>query len=111
MAEELQGRNSASSKLDSRAQSSGSFRKVSDESHLTSVLSPRSESNMTVDALLTNGTSAQSEKTECVVQDEPGVYITLCSLPGGGHELKRVRFRYCYINMHQLQIHRDKTLL
>ncbi|XP_010683221.2 PH, RCC1 and FYVE domains-containing protein 1 [Beta vulgaris subsp. vulgaris] len=92
MAEELQGRNSASSKLDSRAQSSGSFRKVSDESHLTSVLSPRSESNMTVDALLTNGTSAQSEKAECVVQDEPGVYITLCSLPGGGHELKRVRF-------------------
>ena len=32
--------------------------------------------------------------SEWVEQDEPGVYITLVSLPGGTRELKRVRFRY-----------------
>lgn len=32
--------------------------------------------------------------TEWVEQDEPGVYITLTALPGGGKDLKRVRFRY-----------------
>ena len=31
---------------------------------------------------------------EWVEQDEPGVYITLTSLPGGTKDLKRVRFRY-----------------
>ena len=30
---------------------------------------------------------------EWVEQDEPGVYITLTSLPGGVKDLKRVRFR------------------
>lgn len=30
--------------------------------------------------------------SEWVEQDEPGVYITLTSLPGGGKDLKRVRF-------------------
>lgn len=32
--------------------------------------------------------------SEWVEQDEPGVYITLVSLPGGIKDLKRVRFRY-----------------
>lgn len=32
--------------------------------------------------------------SEWVEQDEPGVYITLVSLPGGVKDLKRVRFRY-----------------
>lgn len=31
---------------------------------------------------------------EWVEQDEPGVYITLSTLPGGMRDLKRVRFRY-----------------
>lgn len=31
---------------------------------------------------------------EWIEQDEPGVYITLLSLPGGVKDLKRVRFRY-----------------
>ncbi|XP_021722925.1 uncharacterized protein LOC110690409 [Chenopodium quinoa] len=88
MAEKLQGGKDASSKLDFCGQSSGSFRKVSDDNFL----SPRSESTVTMDALLTNGEKAQPEKTEWVVQDEPGVYITLCSLPGGTNELKRLRF-------------------
>lgn len=33
-------------------------------------------------------------ENEWVEQDEPGVYITLTSLPGGRKDLKRVRFRY-----------------
>ena len=32
-------------------------------------------------------------EAEWVEQDEPGVYITLTSLPGGVKDLKRVRFR------------------
>lgn len=32
--------------------------------------------------------------SEWVEQDEPGVYLTLTSLPGGIKDLKRVRFRY-----------------
>lgn len=35
-----------------------------------------------------------SNVDELVEQDEPGVYITLVSLPGGLKDLKRVRFRY-----------------
>ncbi|KAL3684617.1 hypothetical protein R1sor_002639 [Riccia sorocarpa] len=38
-----------------------------------------------------NGREERTE-TEWVEQDEPGVYITLTSLPGGGKDLKRVRF-------------------
>ncbi|XP_030483993.2 PH, RCC1 and FYVE domains-containing protein 1 isoform X2 [Cannabis sativa] len=39
-----------------------------------------------------NGSKSQAGKAEWVVQDEPGVYITLSSLPSGGNELRRVRF-------------------
>jgi len=35
-----------------------------------------------------------NQESEWVEQDEPGVYITLTSLPGGAKDLKRVRFRY-----------------
>ncbi|GAB4839983.1 hypothetical protein Ancab_020692 [Ancistrocladus abbreviatus] len=63
------------------------------KNHITSLVSPRSESNIrTVNLVLANGTKGQPEKTEWVVQDEPGVYITLCTSPGGGNVLKRVRF-------------------
>lgn len=44
--------------------------------------------------------AAKSEPThgdEWVEQDEPGVYITLISLPGGAKDLKRVRFRYVIV--------------
>lgn len=34
-----------------------------------------------------------NHEAEWVEQDEPGVYITLTSLPGGIKDLKRVRFR------------------
>ncbi|EPS59802.1 hypothetical protein M569_15002, partial [Genlisea aurea] len=36
--------------------------------------------------------SSSSSSSEWVEQDEPGVYITLTSLPGGFKDLKRVRF-------------------
>jgi hypothetical protein len=50
------------------------------------------------DASKSPGTSVSPEngsepETEWVEQDEPGVYITLTALPGGGKDLKRVRFR------------------
>uniref|UniRef100_A0A7N1A1A8 Uncharacterized protein n=1 Tax=Kalanchoe fedtschenkoi TaxID=63787 RepID=A0A7N1A1A8_KALFE len=35
---------------------------------------------------------AEGDKTERVIQDEPGVYVTLTPAAGGGNELKRVRF-------------------
>lgn len=41
--------------------------------------------------------SDSQNDTEGVEQDEPGVYITLTSLPGGVKDLKRVRFRYVFI--------------
>ncbi|KAL5539194.1 hypothetical protein UlMin_045231 [Ulmus minor] len=42
---------------------------------------------------LPNGSRTHSGKAEWVVQDEPGVYLTLSYLQGGGgNELKRVRF-------------------
>ncbi|CAI9114392.1 OLC1v1015109C1 [Oldenlandia corymbosa var. corymbosa] len=37
--------------------------------------------------------NASDMETEWVEQDEPGVYITIRALPGGGRELRRVRFR------------------
>ncbi|CAJ1939872.1 unnamed protein product [Sphenostylis stenocarpa] len=42
--------------------------------------------------ILPNGAKTQSGKAEWVVQDEPGVYVSLFPQPGGGNELKRVRF-------------------
>lgn len=42
---------------------------------------------------LLNGSKVRTETTESVLQYEPGVYVTLSSLPGGGNELRRVRFR------------------
>ena len=37
--------------------------------------------------------SESHHEAEWVEQDEPGVFITLTALPGGGRDLKRVRFR------------------
>lgn len=45
-------------------------------------------------SVVSNGSEQQSNKGEWVVQDEPGVYITLAALPNNaGNELKRIRFR------------------
>ncbi|XP_043706595.1 PH, RCC1 and FYVE domains-containing protein 1-like isoform X2 [Telopea speciosissima] len=66
---------------------------IINESRLSSLNSPELESNgLSVDPLSCNGTKTQTDPAEWVVQDEPGVYITVSSLPGGGRELKRARF-------------------
>ncbi|XP_057949975.1 PH, RCC1 and FYVE domains-containing protein 1-like [Malania oleifera] len=86
---------------------------LSEENHVTAPISPTSELNsIAVNSVLSNGTKEQTEnssgteeqsenssstkeqteKAEWVVHDEPGVYITLSSSPGGGNELRRVRF-------------------
>lgn len=50
------------------------------------------------EALNRNGVKTKEGESrterEWVEQDEPGVYITFTSLPGGAKDLKRVRFRY-----------------
>lgn len=38
----------------------------------------------------------ESEPKEWVAQVEPGVLITFVSLPRGGNDLKRIRFRYSF---------------
>lgn len=39
----------------------------------------------------------ESEPKEWVAQVEPGVLITFVSLPRGGNDLKRIRFRYAFL--------------
>ncbi len=55
-----------------------------------------------LDATTRNGGRTKESESlldnERVEQDEPGVYITLTSLPGGVKDLKRVRFRYIIFN-------------
>lgn len=38
--------------------------------------------------------NASDPDSEWVEEDEPGVYITIRSMPGGKREIRRVRFRY-----------------
>lgn len=65
---------------------------LSKESHLTNITTPDLSNGNSMDRILANGSKGQTGKAERVLQDEPGVYITLCSLPDGGNELRRVRF-------------------
>lgn len=67
------------------------------ETNLLNARFPETESNgNSMNRNLLNRTKTQAGKAERVVQDEPGVYLTLFTLPGGGNELKRVRFRYVF---------------
>lgn len=80
---------------------------TSSQTHIRSMVSHISqpENNLTSKSLA-NGHRKQNEKPERVVQDEPGVYLTLLSLPGGGNELKRVRFRYIVASyLHNMTYH------
>ncbi|CAM6076815.1 unnamed protein product [Sphagnum tenellum] len=52
---------------------------------------PNDEGGRTVGSSFSSDNGREPE-TEWVEQDEPGVYITLTTLPGGGRDLKRVRF-------------------
>ncbi|KAL4195889.1 hypothetical protein AMTRI_Chr04g180570 [Amborella trichopoda] len=44
------------------------------------------------DEVSVSASNVSDQEMEWVEQDEPGVYITIRSLPGGGRELRRVRF-------------------
>lgn len=70
---------------------------ISREAHSPKAVSPKSDSNLksfNAGMGMSNGSKQQADKGEWVVQDEPGVYITLAALPAGGNELRRIRFRY-----------------
>lgn len=55
---------------------------------------------VTSEAVCRNGIRGKESESrsdsDWVEQDEPGVYITFTSLPGGAKDLKRVRFRYIF---------------
>ncbi|XP_042481857.1 protein Brevis radix-like 1 isoform X2 [Macadamia integrifolia] len=95
MAERVPEGSTASSKLGSTARRTASIPiSVMNESHLSSLNSPQLASNgLSINPVSCNGANSQTNPAEWVVQDEPGVYLTLNSLPGGGKELRRVRFR------------------
>uniref|UniRef100_A0A5B6ZSI6 FYVE-type domain-containing protein n=1 Tax=Davidia involucrata TaxID=16924 RepID=A0A5B6ZSI6_DAVIN len=94
MAERVPEGHAASSKLDSIAgHMLSNPNPPSNDSNVTSLISPkRKSSGNSTNSFSNHGTKSPTEKIERVVQDEPGVYITLSSLPGGGNELRRVRF-------------------
>ncbi|OWM75950.1 hypothetical protein CDL15_Pgr009595 [Punica granatum] len=65
---------------------------------------PESDSNLkSVNTAVSNGSKQQTDKGEWVVQDEPGVYITLAALPSGGNELRRIRFSRKHFNEEQAE--------
>ncbi|KAK4741385.1 hypothetical protein SAY87_024973 [Trapa incisa] len=66
---------------------------ISRESCLPRAVSSESGPDLKlVNAVASNGSNQQTDKREWIVQDEPGVYITLAALPYGGNELRKVRF-------------------
>ncbi|RZC79832.1 hypothetical protein C5167_042409 [Papaver somniferum] len=71
----------------------GSPTLVPNKANLSNLILPEPESNGdSAHSPVQNGLKEQTDPAEWVVQDEPGVYITLSSLPGGGKDLRRVRF-------------------
>ncbi|PON67076.1 Zinc finger, FYVE-type, endofin [Trema orientale] len=74
------------------------------ETTMTNMTTPERDSNgICMNGNSPNESKAQTGKAEWVVQDEPGVYITLSSLPGGGNELKRVRFSRKHFTQEQAE--------
>lgn len=74
-------------------------------SNVSSTISNRSAGHNNqghLEATIKNGSRNKEgelrHEVEWVEQDEPGVYITLTSLPGGIKDLKRVRFRYVVLS-------------
>ncbi|GMI87372.1 hypothetical protein like AT1G69710 [Hibiscus trionum] len=61
--------------------------------HATNMMSAPNEVNCNADKLSTShGTKRQTKRSEALIQDEPGVYITLLPLSNGSNALKCVRF-------------------
>ncbi|GAV62006.1 RCC1 domain-containing protein/FYVE domain-containing protein/BRX domain-containing protein/Mcp5_PH domain-containing protein/BRX_N domain-containing protein [Cephalotus follicularis] len=94
IAEKLPEGHSASSNSGSTTRQATKVQSInSNEIHKKGNIFPESESDRTsMNPMISYGNKAQPEKSERVIQDEPGVYITLSSLAGGGYDLKRVRF-------------------
>ncbi|KAF2302395.1 hypothetical protein GH714_036161 [Hevea brasiliensis] len=94
MAEKLPEKQNSSPISGSITKHASIAQNISSERHSSCELSCEIESNgNAVDhQMLSYTAKAQTEKPPWVVQAEPGVYITLSSLPGGGNELKRIRF-------------------
>ncbi|XP_011075486.1 uncharacterized protein LOC105159953 isoform X1 [Sesamum indicum] len=93
MAERVPVEQLASSNLDANEQMASEISCPSNRSSVASAASPTSDFSDNSSTLpLSNGTTVQGQKLERVIQDEPGVYITLVSLPNGVNELRRVRF-------------------
>ncbi|XP_074332141.1 PH, RCC1 and FYVE domains-containing protein 1-like [Apium graveolens] len=92
MAERFPERHASSNK-DSTSEMSKDTSSPVYESIKTKLSPPKSESiENSNHSSLPNGSKVQTQTTESVLQYEPGVYVTLSSLPGGGNELRRVRF-------------------
>ncbi|KAI4302143.1 hypothetical protein MLD38_037927 [Melastoma candidum] len=51
-----------------------------------------------------SGTRNHFERAERVIQEEPGVYITLSPLPDGGNEMKRIRFSRKHFTEQQAEV-------
>ncbi|XP_021640132.2 PH, RCC1 and FYVE domains-containing protein 1 isoform X2 [Hevea brasiliensis] len=94
MAEKLPEKQNSSPISGSITKHASIAQNISSERRSSCELSCEIESNgNAVDhQMLSYTAKAQTEKPPWVVQAEPGVYITLSSLPGGGNELKRIRF-------------------
>ncbi|KAK4402965.1 PH, RCC1 and FYVE domains-containing protein 1 [Sesamum angolense] len=93
MAERVPGEQLACSNLDANEQMASEISRPSNGSSVASAASPTSDSSENSSTLpLSNGTKVQGQKLERIIQDEPGVYITLVSLLNGVNELRRVRF-------------------
>ncbi|KAK9935169.1 hypothetical protein M0R45_022281 [Rubus argutus] len=92
MAERMPEGHVASYNAGSIAHAINFVNQLSKDSPQTNISAQMESNGNSMDRILANGTKTQSGKAERVLQDEPGVYITLCSLPGGGNELRRVRF-------------------
>ncbi|XP_015576845.1 PH, RCC1 and FYVE domains-containing protein 1 isoform X1 [Ricinus communis] len=94
MAEKLPERRSPSPISGSITKHISSAQNISSsESHSSSDISPETDSNgNSSDHHMLYRSKSQNDKPQWVIQAEPGVYITLSSLPGGTNELKRIRF-------------------
>ncbi|KAL0385758.1 UNVERIFIED_CONTAM: hypothetical protein Sradi_2970100 [Sesamum radiatum] len=94
MAERVPVEQLASSNLDAYEQMASEISRPSSVASVASLTSDSSDNSSTL--RLSNGTKVQGQKPECIIQDEPGVYITLVSLPNDVNELRRCSFQEVY---------------
>ncbi|KAK4780839.1 hypothetical protein SAY87_016945 [Trapa incisa] len=77
---------------------------ISNETHPQKAVSQEVNSKLkSVNMATSNGSKPETDKGEWVIQDEPGVYLTLAALPSGGNELRRVRFSRKHFSQDQAE--------